>query len=110
MAKRGRRSHKGGRQASQHRRQARPGPSRRRGPADLLSDVAKRLAAGEPLEVLGYVSTLLAALDPRGKNPFEREPVGQPEGATLPTLVESFAGRAAGDYGAAGCDSRPRPG
>jgi Domain of unknown function (DUF6398) len=90
MAKRGGRSHKGGRQTSRHRRQARPGPPRRRGPADLLSDVAKRLAGGEPLDVLGYVSTLLAALDPRGKNPFEREHVGRPEGATLPTLVESF--------------------
>ena len=90
MAKRGRRSHKGGRQTSQHRRQARPGPSRRRGPPDLLSDVAKRLAAGEPLDVLEYVSALLAAVDPRGKNPFERERVGRPEGATLPTLVESF--------------------
>ena len=90
MAKRGRRSHKGGRQTSQHRRQARPGPSRRRGPPDLLSDVAKRLAAGEPLDVLEYVSALLAAVDPRAKNPFERQRVGRPEGATLPTLVESF--------------------
>jgi Domain of unknown function (DUF6398) len=90
MAKRGRRPHKGGQQASQHRRQARPGPSRRRGPGDLVSDVAKRLGAGEPLDVLEYVSALLAAVDPRGKNPFERERVGRPEGATLPTLVESF--------------------
>src|ERR1700730_17345484 len=91
MAKRGRRSHNRGRQAPQHRRRARPGPSRRRGPADLLSDVAKRLAAGEPLDVLEYVSALLVAVDPRGKNPFERGRAGRPEGATLPTLIESFA-------------------
>jgi len=93
MAKRGRRSHDRVRHAGphKHRRPARPAPRRRgpRGPGDLLSDVAQRLAGGEPLEFLEYVSAMLTAVDPRGQNPFER--AGPPEGATLPTLVESFA-------------------
>jgi len=37
------------------------------------------------------VSTLLAAVDPRGETPFERDR-GGPERATLHMLVESFAG------------------
>jgi hypothetical protein len=93
MAKRGRRSHDRGRKAGQHkhRRQARPAGTHRHSPADLMADVRQRLASDEPLDFLAYVSTLLAAVDPRGKNPFERERAGGPEGATLPQLVESFA-------------------
>jgi hypothetical protein len=90
MAKRGRRSHSRVRHAGPHqpRRPARPA-RRRNGRADLLSDVARRLAGGDPLDFLEYVSALLTAVDPRGQNPFER--ADRPEGATLPTLVESFA-------------------
>ncbi len=62
----------------------RPWPS-----ADDTHKIA--LARGEPLDFLVYVSTLLAAVDPRGQNPFERERAGGPERATLPTLIESFA-------------------
>src|SRR5260370_42076484 len=36
---------------------------------------------GEPLDFLVYVSTLLAAVDPPGQNPFEHERRGGPERA-----------------------------
>ncbi len=93
MTKRGRRSHNRGRQAGQyeHRRQARPARTHRQGPVDLLADVRQGLSSGEPLDFLAYASTLLAALDPRGQNPFEREHAGRPERATLSELLESFA-------------------
>jgi hypothetical protein len=93
MVKRGRRPHNRGRQARQdkHRRQRRPAPTYRHGPADLLSDVRQRLASGEPVDFLAYASTLLAAIDPRGQKPFERERADRPGRATLPTLLESFA-------------------
>ena len=93
MAKRGRRPHERGRQARQHkhRRQVRPARTHQAGPGDLLADVRQRLASGEPLDLLAYVSTLLAAVDPRGESPFERERADAPERATLPTLLESFA-------------------
>src|SRR6266516_3449404 len=81
MAKRGRHPH-------HRRRQARPG--RGPGPDDLLSAVAQRLASGEPLDFLDYVSSLLTAVDPRGQNPFEPERSGGPEGPTLSGLLESF--------------------
>jgi hypothetical protein len=93
MAKHGRRPHDRRRQGGQgkRRRQAHPARTRRRGPADLLVEAGRRLASGEPLDFLAYVSTLLAAIDPRGQNPFERERPGGPERATLPTLLDSFA-------------------
>lgn len=43
------------------------------------------------MDFLAYVSTLLASLDPRERNPFERDRVGKLDGVTLPELVESFA-------------------
>jgi uncharacterized protein DUF6398 len=91
MAKRGRGSgrRKAGRPAQ--RRQGHPARTQRSRPADLLADARKRLASGEPLNFLTYVSTLLAALDPRAKNPFERDPAGGPEHATLSEVLESFA-------------------
>src|SRR6266516_2257397 len=93
MAKRGRRPHNRGQQAGQHkhRRQARPAPAHRHGPAGLLADVRHRLASGEPWDFLAYASTLLAAVDVRGQNPFERERADRPERATLPRLLESFS-------------------
>ncbi len=93
MAKRGRHPHHRGQGTGQykHRRQARPVRTRRDGPADLLADVRQRLAGGEPLDFLAYASTLLASLDPRGQNPFEREHADTPDQVTLPMLIESFA-------------------
>jgi len=93
MTKRGRRPRDRGRKAGRQkpRRQARPARADRHGPGDLLTEVRGRLAGGQPLDLLVYVSTLLAALDPRGKDPFERGSAGGPEHTTLPQVVDSFA-------------------
>jgi len=92
MAKRGRRPNKRGR-ARQHKQrpQVRPARTHQAGPGDLLADVRQRLAGGEPVDLLAHVSTLLAVVDPRGEDPFEREREGGPERVILPTLRESFA-------------------
>jgi len=91
MAKRGRRPHGRGRQAGQRRdkRQTQSARTYRRGPDALLADVRRRLATGEPVDFLAHVSTLLAAVDPRAKNPFER--AGSAESMTSAMLIESFA-------------------
>jgi hypothetical protein len=95
MAKRGRRPHPRGRQVGQdrHGRRAQPAagrcaPARGGRAPDLLADAGRLLAGGEPVDFLGYVSCLLAAVDPRGRNPFERAERTQP--VTLPDLLESF--------------------
>jgi Domain of unknown function (DUF6398) len=92
MAKRGRHPHSRRRQGKQdkHTRRPRPAAGRRGGPSDLLADVRGKLASGEPLDFLAYVSCLLAAVDPRQENPFERGR-DEAEHVTLPTLIESFA-------------------
>lgn len=69
-------------------------PSRPRG--DLLSEIRGRLR-GEPLDLLGFVSTLVCALDPRTPTPFARRQRDQDAGPVgelgeLVELVESFAG------------------
>jgi hypothetical protein len=56
----------------------------------LLAAVRKQLASSDPLDFLTHVSALLAAVDPRGEDPFERHR-GGPERATLPVLAEFFA-------------------
>ena len=57
---------------------------------DLISAVAASgWPVGEPLDFLDYVSSLLAAVDPRGQNPFERER-RRPRRPTLSELLESF--------------------
>jgi len=89
MAKRGRHPNQRGRQAARNKRKQRTRPGH--GPADLLSVVAQMLASGEPLDLLEYVSTLLTAVDPRGRNPFGPEPSGGPEVLSLSELLESFA-------------------
>jgi hypothetical protein len=93
MAKGGRHPHNRRRQAGQRKRprQVRAARPHRQGAGDLLAAVRERLATGDPLDFLAYASTLLAALDPRGKNPFERDSAGDPDGVTLPMLIESFA-------------------
>jgi hypothetical protein len=91
MAKRGRHPHNRGQQG-RRKRPARAAAGHRGGPGDLLADVARQLASGEPLDFLGYVSSMLAAVDPRGVNPFERDRADGPDRVTVPTLIESFAG------------------
>ena len=54
-----------------------------------MKDTRRRLATGEPVDFLAYVSTLLAALDPRAGNPFER--ARQQDAVTVPALVGTFA-------------------
>jgi Domain of unknown function (DUF6398) len=92
MAKRGRRSPNRGRRTGQfkHGRQVHPARTHQDGPAGLLADVRQRLASGEPLDFLAYVSTLLASVDPRGQNPFERGRADRADRVTLPMLIESF--------------------
>lgn len=85
MAKNGRR---GKRKAGNPKRPLRHSQhSRRRGPGDLMEDTRRKLATGDPLDFLAYVSALVAALDPRSKNPFEQAP----QQVTVPELVGSFA-------------------
>lgn len=63
--------------------------ARRRDPGDLMTNVRQKLATGEPLGFLAFVSTLVAALDLRAENPFER--ASRQSAVTLPELVGSFA-------------------
>jgi len=56
-----------------------------------MEEVHQRLASGEPLDFIAYVSTLLAAVDPRGRNPFERGRTDGPKPPTLPEMIDSFA-------------------
>jgi len=72
-------------------RRTRPAAGHRHGAGDLVTDVRQQLASGEPLGFLAYVSTLLAAVDPRGESPFERGRADGTERVGLPTLLESFA-------------------
>jgi hypothetical protein len=92
MAKRGRHPDSRRRQGKQDKRKRRRrlAEGRRAGPGDLLADVRRKLASGEPLDFLAYVSSLLAAVDPRQENPFERGR-GEAEHVTLSALIESFA-------------------
>ncbi len=55
---------------------------------DLVRAVAAALDDGEPLTLLGLVSSLLAALDPRRRSPFERAP--DPELPSRDELVGTF--------------------
>jgi hypothetical protein len=89
MAKRGRHPHNR-RGTDKLKGQSRPAARRRSGPGDLLADVRQRLVSAEPVGFLAYVSALLAGVDRRGENPFDRDR-GGPERVTLPTLLESFA-------------------
>jgi hypothetical protein len=54
-----------------------------------MADTRRKLATGEPLDFLAYVSTLLAALDQRAGNPFAR--TRRQDAVTVPALVDSFA-------------------
>jgi hypothetical protein len=54
---------------------------------DLMADVRLALAGEHPLGLLGRASSMLAALDPRRRSPFER-PVQ--ESVTVEELVQSF--------------------
>jgi hypothetical protein len=55
-----------------------------------LAGIRARLATGEPLELLGEASGLVSAVDPRSRNPMERDPASM-AGPSLAALVETFA-------------------
>ncbi|MGH3815694.1 MAG: hypothetical protein ACRDUV_25125, partial [Pseudonocardiaceae bacterium] len=91
MSKRARRKKKPG--PSVHRKQGRPTPRQRRPGGqelDLVRDVAAALADDHPLVLLELVSSLLAALDPRRRNPFEPSP--EPDVPSRADLVQTFLG------------------
>ena len=80
------------RRAAKHREVRRDARSMRREPAepDLFEQVRTALADPDPLHVLSYVSTLLAAIDPRGKNhPFARADAA-PDAPTREELAAMF--------------------
>jgi hypothetical protein len=56
--------------AKRQRSARRPGPQREE--PDLVRQIASALDDDDPLMLLGLASTLLTALDPRSRNPFER--------------------------------------
>ena len=90
MARRGR--HPQSRNNKQRRGRTdsrRPGSSRRQQP-DLLADVASNLSSGEPLDLLLQISGLLAAVDPRRRNPFDAAAANAGH-VTLEELAVSFA-------------------
>ena len=53
-----------------------------------MADVRAALAGDHPLDLLGLVSSVLAALDPRRRSPFE--PIPAQESITVEELVQSF--------------------
>lgn len=58
--------------------------------ADLLADVRRALNADHPIALLALVSTLLAAVDPRRANPFERAR-GDAQAPSRAELLNTFA-------------------
>ncbi|MCA1842959.1 MAG: DUF6398 domain-containing protein, partial [Actinobacteria bacterium] len=90
MSKRGR-HRRGGRVTPKGTRplQVKHGRSSHRadGEPELLGEVRRRLAAEHPMSLLAEVSGLLAVIDPREENPFDREPR---TGPSRDELVQSF--------------------
>ncbi len=87
MSKRNRRPKTRRNDRRQSSRAAAQRPVRRDEP-DLVRDVAAALDDGEPLTLLALVSSLLAAVDPRRRSPFERAP--DPELPSREKLVDTF--------------------
>jgi Domain of unknown function (DUF6398) len=58
---------------------------------DLLTEIARTMSTGQPLDLLADVSGLITALDPRCKNPFDTS-VSEGTGAvSLEELAQTFA-------------------
>lgn len=72
-----------------HRRAA-VQPVRDEGWPALLTDVARALTAPHPEALLALVSSLLAAIDPRGRDPFAHARAAAPDLPTLGELADSF--------------------
>lgn len=90
MSKRSRRPKSKPRRPGRRRKVGATPPRRRPGTGepDLLRDVAAALAEDHPLVLLELVSTLLAALDPPRRGPFDREP--EPDAPSREELVQTF--------------------
>lgn len=58
---------------------------------DLFSDVRRQLASRRPLDFLAEVSGILAVVDPRSRNPFERASAKDDSHVTLDELIRTFA-------------------
>ena len=76
-----------GKPQSRHLRAA-PDPSSQAEDQELFQTLRRALRSDSPLDLLGLVSTMLTAVDPRRRNPFERDE----NRATLDDLVESMIG------------------
>jgi hypothetical protein len=61
---------------------------RERREPDLIDEVAEALATGEPLDLLELTSAFLAAVDPRGRSPFETP--AEPSLPPLEQIVQTF--------------------
>lgn len=81
------------------RRNVRPAPQPHRvraaaagppGEPPLLADVRRMLQAPHPDELLQFVSSVLAATDPRGRGPLASAREAAPDGPTLPELAGTF--------------------
>ena len=69
-------------------------PTHRAGPSDepdLIRSVRRRLASGEPLDLLAEASSLVAAVDPRRQSPFDRASHAASKGPSLDELTATFA-------------------
>lgn len=62
-------------------------PVRQREDPDLVRQIAIALGDDDPLALLGLASTLLAALDPRGRHPFERAAAGPSRNEMVESLL-----------------------
>ncbi len=85
MSKRSRRPRS---RPSRNKRRQGTAPVRRDAEPDLLGDVAEALDADHPLELLALVSSLLSALEPGTRDPFQREP--DPEAPTIESVLATF--------------------
>jgi Domain of unknown function (DUF6398) len=80
------------RRAAKHRKHRRGPRSTHHEPAepDLFDDVRTALADPDPLHLLSYVSSLLAAIDPRGRSHPLARPDADPEVPTREELAAMF--------------------
>ncbi|MCC6832440.1 MAG: hypothetical protein IT200_13925 [Thermoleophilia bacterium] len=70
-------------------RRKRGGWPRRPEPPDPLTETRALIASGRPMGLIAYVSSLIAALDPRDADPFARD--APRDGPTLTDLARAFA-------------------
>ena len=73
-----------------HRIRTQGGAANQNADDDLGQEIAEALNDDHPYELIAHASTMIAALDPRGRNPFERsQPSDEP---TVDMLINAFIG------------------